>query len=492
MESKASLPPSFSASQRWGIFLSVIVSILTACALVVMINYLASKYFKRFIWSRDADTALSAQTLSLLKTITNKVDVIIYFDRKDNLYTPVDSLLQEYHLANPKISLDHVDFLVDAARAQKIQAQFKFAPGEDKNLIIFECEGRHKIIQASQLADYAMEAVQSSVTNEFVRHLQAFEGEKYFSSALLTVTSPKPRRVYFLEGHGEHNFENGDGDGYKKFAAVLAGQNIAMASLNLVGTNLIPANCNLLIIPGPRRVIPADELEKIRRYLSEGGRMLVLFNYATVANQILTGLEPLLAEWNFKVGMNIINDPGNTQLDGAIKIQHIRNHPLVNGLADGSGLALFNPRSVEILQADKPSPEAPVGDELVFTSENPTVGANAIPVGRRVSLMAAVEKGRVKGVLPERGTTAIVVVGDSTFLDNKNIEEADNLDFAGLAVGWLMDPTQLLQGVGPHPVKEYKVNLTDAQFNSIRWIFLAAIPGGILLLGGAVWLRRRH
>ena len=39
---------------------------------------------------------------------------------------------------------------------------------------------------------------------------------------------------------------------------------------------------------------------------------------------------------------------------------------------------------------------------------------------------------------------------------------------------------------------EYKVTMTHAQMTSIRWIFLGAMPGGILLLGGLVWLRRRH
>ncbi len=85
-----------------------------------------------------------------------------------------------------------------------------------------------------------------------------------------------------------------------------------------------------------------------------------------------------------------------------------------------------------------------------------------------------------------------MVAGDSFFLDNQMIDWADNRAFASYAINWLLDRKQLLAGVGPHPVVEYKLMMTRAQFSSVRWIFLAAMPGAFLLFGGAVWLRRRH
>ena len=97
--------------------------------------------------------------------------------------------------------------------------------------------------------------------------------------------------------------------------------------------------------------------------------------------------------------------------------------------------------------------------------------------------MVAVEKGSAKGVCPERSTTRIVVAGDSTFLDNQVIDAADNRNFARYAINWLLDQRQLMQ-VGPHAVTEYKLMLTRTQMTSIRWIFLAGMPGAILAFGG--------
>ena len=48
-----------------------------------------------------------------------------------------------------------------------------------------------------------------------------------------------------------------------------------------------------------------------------------------------------------------------------------------------------------------------------------------------------------------------------------------------------------MQGLGPRPVTEYRLNMTQAQQRSTQWLMLAAIPGGVLVFGGLVWLRRR-
>ena len=106
-------------------------------------------------------------------------------------------------------------------------------------------------------------------------------------------------------------------------------------------------------------------------------------------------------------------------------------------------------------------------------------------------MAVAVEKGRVPGVITDRGSTRLVVVGDSVFLGNHQIESAGNRDFLGYAVNWLLERTQLMQGLGPRPVTEFRLAMTQSQLHRLQWILLAAMPGAVLLLGGLVWLRRR-
>ena len=79
MANQPSSRPSFSLRQRWGIFFSVIVSIAAVSALVVMLNYLGTRYYLCFPWSIQTRNELSTQTLGVL-----------------NNYSPTGN--QRYHL----------------------------------------------------------------------------------------------------------------------------------------------------------------------------------------------------------------------------------------------------------------------------------------------------------------------------------------------------------------------------------------------------------
>ena len=106
--------------------------------------------------------------------------------------------------------------------------------------------------------------------------------------------------------------------------------------------------------------------------------------------------------------------------------------------------------------------------------------------------MAAVEKGAIRNVVTERGATRLVIIGDSVIFNNQGIENLMNRAFAGYVINWLLDRTQMLQGVGARRVSEYHLVMTKSQMQTTQWILLAGMPGCVLLLGALVWLRRRR
>jgi hypothetical protein len=108
-------------------------------------------------------------------------------------------------------------------------------------------------------------------------------------------------------------------------------------------------------------------------------------------------------------------------------------------------------------------------------------------------LVVTVEQGSIKGVTLDRGNTRVVVAGDSLCFDNANIESAANHYFANLTVNWLLDrPQVLLAGLGPRPLKEYKLLVAASQFREVCLILLVALPGAVLAIGGIVRLGRRR
>jgi hypothetical protein len=489
MAAERSLKPSFSRGRKWNLGFQVALTIMMVLGIVVMLNYLSGHYFQRFYLSTRTNLQLSPRTLNFLKSITNRVKVTLYYDKQDPLYSTILALLKEYQNANPKITVQTVDYLRDAGQAEKIKADYKLTQATDKDVVIFDCEGGgRKHVPGDLLADYTYEPTKDE--RRFLRKPVAFKGEVMFTSMLMAVTNPKPLKAYFLQGHGEHRVDKEDDmSGYSKCAAILQGQNYIQVTNMFLGTNTVPMDCHLLVIAGPTTEI-TDELEKIEQYLNQGGRLFILFNNAdSRARQ--TGLEKMLAKWAVNVGTGTVQDPDFTTkgLD-VVVLTFSPRHPVVNPLI-GSQLQLILPRPIGRLALPAQAADAPKVEVIAFSG--PRAYLSGAPADQHQwPLMVAVEKGAVKGVITERGSTRMIVVGDSNCLVNHWIESGANGDFLTYAANWLLDRPQLLEGLGPKSVTEYRIVMTRIQMRALRWILLGGVPGVVSLLGGLVWLCRRR
>ena len=491
--------PSFSRGRRWKIGLDLAVRTVLVCAVVVMMNFLGAQFFHRFYLSSQTRVHLSSRTLSVLHSLTNRVAVTLYYNRQDDFYPDIVALLKEYSLANPKISVHPVDYARDAGEAEKVKEQYKqfFTSQSDKNLVIFDCAGRVKIIPGDALAQYELESVKPENPKqkelEFQRRPVAFNGEKAFTSMLLALESTRSFKACFLQGHGEPPLTDSGQSGYLKFASVLRENYIDVQPLELLGDSDVPEDCNLLVIAGPTDPLRELELQKFDKYLAQGGRLFSLFNYASIKRP--TGLEPILQRWGVSVGMDIVQDLKNTtSASGAdVAIRRFGQHPVVNPLTQ-SALQMILPRPIGRAVSKNPPPDAPQVEELAFSGDSSTLMNDAAEPPHSYPLMVAVEQKNIAGVVNPRGTTRILVVGDSMFLDNQVIEGGiggANRDFLGYAVNWLLDRPQLLEGIGPRPVTEFRLLITKTQKREVRWVLLGALPGAVLLFGGLVWLARR-
>jgi gliding motility-associatede transport system auxiliary component len=499
MATDSKFSPSFSPRRRWKIGLDTALRTILVLAVIVMANYLGSTFSRQFYLSPHTRIHLSPLTVGLLQSLTNRVDVTVYYDTGDEMYPTVIALLNEYHRLDPRISVKVVDYIRDPGEAAQIKEKYHLvsqitnpnAPPA-KNLIIFDCEGRVKVLPGDALTKYTLEPIPNSTQREFRRKPIEFNGELAFTSMLQGVTNPKPFMAYFLQGHGEPSLTDSGDLGYLKFAAVLEQNYIRIEPLNLLGDNPIPADCNLLIIAdstsGEPTPLSDSELKKINDYLSQGGRLLALLGYYSIRRP--TGLEDLLAQWGVNVGSDFVEDPGNTISGSDVVVKNFSGHPVVNPLT-GLALEMVLPRPVSRINEPDAPANAPDVTELAFSSPASFLSDDRSRTPRSYPLMAAVEQKSVKGIANAGGGARIVIAGDSMFLDNQMIESVMNRDFAGYAVNWLLDRPMLLKGIGPQPVLEFRLMMTQTQMNQVRWLLLAALPGAVLALGGLVWLRRR-
>ena len=482
--------PSFSPARKWAIALNVLASCTTLLALVLMVNYLASRHFKRYQWMADERYRLSPMTVKMLEDLTKEVKVIVFFDPENALFSSVKGLINEYRLTCPKLDVEFVDYINTPGRGEEIKAQYKLSPATDENLLIFDCKANAKvmIVREKELADYDL----SGVFAGREPRRTGFKGEQFFTSYIVVVTDPKPFKACFLQGHGEHEAESEDDTaGYFKFARVLQDKNITLEPLTLL-TNDVPADCQLLVIAGPRHRFSAVELERLDNYLNHGGRAFILLINPLISGAEKTGLEKTLANWGIEVGDRLVTDEAQAKAghDQVLFIMNFGQHPIVRPL-NGSRLGLILPHAVRHLSGAGPTADAGKALELAFTSEQGREGKEAGMAPGAIPLMVAVEKGAIPGVAADRGSTRMVVVGDSFFLANGYIDFDANRDFANLAVNWLLDRSQLMD-IQPRPIRQYTISMTQSQMMAARWILLAGMPGSVLLLGLLVWLRRRH
>jgi len=452
-------------------------------AVIVMVNFVGAQFFHRFYLSSQTRVQLSSRTLSVLNSMTNHVNITLYYDTSDPFYPTIVALLNEYRSASKNISVRTVDFIRDAGEAGLIKDKYKLNSAQDKDLIIFDCDGRSKIVPGDGLVQSTLVEVSNPKEREFRKKPVSFSGEMTFTSMLLALQNPQPLKAYFLQGDGERALDDTGNFGFSTFATTLAQSYVALTNLQLFGDAEIPMDCNLLIIAGPQKTLPDSELQKIGNYLAQGGRLLALLDFNSI--QKPSGLEIILQRWGINVAADYVKDPGQD-----VVVSRFGQHPIVNPLTQFL-LQMIYPRPIAKIEWRNPPANAPTVSELFFSSPNATLDVDTTEPPHSYPLAVAVEQKPPAGVVNPRGSTRIVVVGDSYFLGNYYIRGGANGDFLGYAANWLLDRPTLLGGIGPRPVTEYRLLMTRAQQREVRWLLLGALPGSVLLFGALVWFVRR-
>src|SRR5215831_7188689 len=147
--------PSFSPYRKWGIGLNAMLLVLLVLSVVAMVNYLSQDYWYRWHVAGLIKTPLSPRTVKFLQSMTNRVQVTVYYDKEEPFFSTVVDLLNEYRAVNSKISIEIVDYKRAAGAAQRLKAKYPFLAARDaKNLVIFDSGVRVKPVNGNGLTTY--------------------------------------------------------------------------------------------------------------------------------------------------------------------------------------------------------------------------------------------------------------------------------------------------------------------------------------------------
>lgn len=317
------------------------------------------------------------------------------------------------------------------------------------------------------------------------------EGE--LAKLVLQVSTTTARIVYVVSGHGEpavDDLESGEGLGL--LAKVLADDGFAVHPLLLPAAGAVPADASLLVVAGPRKPLSPREVELLRAYAKDGGRLLLLLDPGDDP-----GLEALLADWRIVPGDDVVVDQVVTPFEGAALgaaplVNDFPDHPATRGFHDNVVLSIA--RSVE--PAEHGGLPGVVPRVLARTSPSSwaeTAWREALRDGR-VGRDDADRPGPVSVAVAsegEGGRGRVVAIGDADLARNSRIGSYFNREFLVNVALWLTGAEELI-AEPPRGLRASRLDLSEADTRNLFRFAVLLLPESLILIGLAFGWRRRH
>lgn len=468
-------------SSRYGTF--SVVSVIVVLAILVGLNYIAGRQFKRWDLTSNQQFTLSEQTTKILKSLKEPLTMIA-FPRTDETSAFRDRL-QEYAAVSTQVKTDVIDPDKEPLVARKYEVP---AYGT----VVFEYKGRVERVQG--------------------------QGEQELTNAIIKVTSESQKKIYFVQGHGEHDTGSADERrGYSVVNEALGKENFAVAKLALAQSPAVPDDAGVVIVAGPKSDYFPPEIDALRAYLNKGGKALFMLDPPDTADEPpLTNLITLIKEWGIDVGDNVVIDTsGIGQIVGGgpgmpIAIDYpahpiterfdsiMTGFPLVRSVTP-SAAAPSGRTAQTIVETSKRSwaetdvkalaDRRPVGFDEASGDKQGPISLAAVIATDAPDQPPAPAPG-TNGGTPDRKQTRVVVYGDSDFAANANLAVQGNENLFLNTVNWLAQQDSLIS-IRPKQPDDRRVTLTQEQLWTVMLFSVIFLPGAVVATGVYTWWRRR-
>ncbi len=448
---------------RWGKFgLSTTVTVSLFVGIILLANAISVGNNHRFDFTGLAQFTLTSQTKGVLASLDKPVEIVRFFtpDIPLTVRSYAENLLAEYQQYSDHLTVREIDpdLRPDQAREYGLDRL-----GASYGAVVFRStEGQQQVL-GPQIA---------------------VEAEHAFTSAILEVTGTRQKKVYFLTGHGENSIHQD----YKNAASGLRDNLFQVAELDLVATAGVPGNAAVIVIAGPQQPLVSGELEIIKTYLENDGRVFILLNPNPPQE-----LRQLISEWGLDIQDGMLIDPTSYVAPNKdnLLIPRTRNSfRLAETYFPGATAVISRkevPENIKLnalvwtsreawLEQDFTSGEEPERDEQVERQ-------GPFAVGALVSTTATDEDEESIG-------TRLVVIGDSDFASNRHFQNGNNGDLFLSAVSWLSAGQEIIS-VDRKVLASRRLLLNPEEEKFLHISSMGLLPLLLLAAGGYVWWRRR-
>jgi len=469
---------------RFGI--NVITGSLLFLGILVVVNFLGSRYSARRDLTSNRQFTLAPQTLRVLDRLDEGVTFYVLVPGESAHSRRVNDLVREYESVSDQVSVRWVDAANEPALLERLAI-------DDPNIwLAVEIGDRVERLSRSELR------------------------EEPLTNAVLRAITDERKRVCFLMGHGERDVDQGDDTGYSELRHLLVHQNFDVATFSFFDADSVPGDCAILVIAEPRSPLFPEEVEAITRWLDRGKSLLFLAGPVYREGvPVDLGVDSLLSVFGLNLGPGRVFDAAPTSLQRRLgKYSPLgtsfRPHPVSAGM-QGQFVIFRNARSVRrdggrgqaVALVSTGSRTWEEMDPFAST-ELPTFDqgrdvVGPVPIG--VAVWEPVRNWRPDvDVLADpdrrsmRPETRLVVFGDAEFVANRDLRNPAfrvNRNLLLNSVAWLAQDDDLV-AVRPKTPEERRFRVSATERNLLRMITLVFYPFAVLGAGIVVWLRRRR
>ena len=495
-------------STRTGIQVALMVIVVTA--ILVVVELVSVKHFKRWDVTPGNFYSLSAKTMNLL----NKLDrekrriEIIAFTRK--LEEPaITEILDQYSRASKQVTFRFLNLDASPRTAKKYEV-------DAYGTLVVICHFNKEEIEKQEKSKSANKEKKKTFRSEKIFDLS----ENAIANAILKTIQTEQKRVYYLTGHGERLFSGQGREAMKALAIGMRDDNYQVDELLLLRKKGVPENASMLIIAAPQKELEEVEVEYIDNYIKTGGRLLIFLEPDMKPGR----LTALLERYGFKLPTSFVIDPESVRFElagGNIITPFAVNYGLHDITKQLKGLATVFPTVRHVSATGMPKAGLHSEDLIKtgpgsFTVENvslqngqlafdpKTRKEGPIPIGAAVSVTLDLYKlaqgqspqSDTKTTTPEKNTNEknearIVVFGDADFASDAFIGAQGNANLIFNTVNWLGGEKDLIT-IRPKSRTGEPLVLAGGEGRFVHLFTVWIMPLFIILIGAAVYVRRRQ
>jgi len=431
---------------------------LAVIGIVVLINYLSSRYYKRFDLTEVRRHTLSEQSIQIVKGLEQEIEVIGLYPQGRNREA-FEKWLDAYREHTDKIRYSKIDPILEPGKAEEFQWS-----GYSGGLIV-RCGNRQQQVYTAD--------------------------EQDITSALLRVSRDEQKVVYFVTGHNERQPADSGNDGYSQIGDLLIQNNYRVETLNLAVVEAVPADAALLVIAGPETPLLEGEAERLRTYLQGGGKALIMLDPGSQ-----TDFDAALAPWGVRMEQGLVID-AQKALGGDPTAPVIDSYRFSEMTKDLPMVVLPYARPIvqeTVVEGVTWTPLATSSAQSWLKSDLETLKQSkqwqyVEGQDRRgpLTLLATVEAPGTGGE-----PTRIVLIGDADFAANGVLSEIPNGKYLALnAINWLAEEEALI-AIPAKTNVPHNIYLSTVEQGAVCFGSLFLIPGAILAVGIGVWFKMRY